>query len=56
MSDHIGLLKSESIMTGLYQNVPAQPAVQASMAIPGVFTSVELDGRVSPDPEISQGG
>lgn len=73
---HSGLLKSESIMTGLYQNVPVsrfedldipltvvaadfwersavvldsgpvQPAVQASMAIPGVFTPVELGGRV----------
>lgn len=73
---HSGLLKSESVMTGLYQNVPVsnfedldipltvvaadfwerspvvlesgpvQPAVQASMAIPGVFTPVELDGRV----------
>ena len=25
---------------------PVQPAVQASMALPGVFTPVELDGRV----------
>lgn len=73
---HSGLLKSESIITGLYQNVPVstfedlaipltvvatdfwersavvlesgplQPAVQASMAMPGLFTPVELDGRV----------
>jgi len=73
---HSGLLKSESIMTGLYgdgsnstfeelpipltvvatdfwerravvlESGPLQPAVQASMALPGVFTPVELDGRV----------
>jgi len=73
---HSGLLKTESIMTGLYEDGlsstfeelaiplsvvatdfwkrravvlesgPVQPAVQASMALPGVFTPVELDGRV----------
>ena len=73
---HSGLLKSESIMSGLYEggsistfeelaipltviatdfwerravildSGPLQPAVQASMALPGVFTPVELDGRV----------
>jgi len=73
---HSGLLKSESIMTGLcedgslstfeelaipltvvatdfwerraviLESGPVQPAVQASMALPGVFTPVELDGRV----------
>jgi len=73
---HSGLLKTESITSGLFQNVsastfedllipltvvatdfwerqavvlesgPLQPAVQASMAIPGVFTPVDLDGRV----------
>ena len=73
---HSGLLKSEAVMTGLYEGVssstfeelatplkvvatdfwerravvlesgPLKPAVQASMALPGVFTPVELDGRV----------
>ena len=73
---HSGLLKSESIITGLWENPscstfedlaiplsvlatdfwgrravvfesgPLQPAVQASMALPGVFTPVEIDGRV----------
>lgn len=73
---HSGLLKSESIISGLYEggtistfeelaipltviatdfwerravildSGPLQPAVQASMALPGVFTPVELDGRV----------
>ena len=73
---HSGLLKSASIMTGLYEDGsastfeeltipltvvatdfwkrqavlldsgPLKPAVQASMALPGVFTPVELGGRV----------
>jgi len=73
---HSGLLKSESIMAGLFEDGsvstfeeltipltvvaadfwerravvlesgPLQPAVRASMALPGVFTPVELDGRV----------
>ena len=73
---HSGLLKSASVVTGLYEDQvvptfeeltipltvvatdfwerravvlesgPLQPAVQASMALPGVFTPVELGGRV----------
>ena len=73
---HSGLLKSEAVMTGLYEDGsistfeelvipltvvatdfwerravvidsgPLKPAVMASMALPGVFTPVELDGRV----------
>jgi NTE family protein len=73
---HGSLLKSQAIITGLYedelittfeelaipltvvatdfwercavilQTGPVQPAVQASMAMPGIFTPVELNGRV----------
>jgi len=73
---HSGLLKTESMMTGLCQNrqwstfeelsIPlmvvatdfhrhrsvvlgtgqVQPAVEASMAMPGVFNPVEIDGRL----------
>jgi NTE family protein len=73
---HSGLLKSASIMQGLFESVsvstfdklaipltvvatdfwerravvldsgPLQSAVQASMAMPGVFTPVEFDGKI----------